>query len=89
MRQRITVLPEAGPSSAPSTSSIHEKEDLFSQLLVNVDDEGYDLYDGISGRFDDNIEFEGKQAHMDTLIVDLPPVLQVQLQVGASCSSMK
>ncbi|KIO24008.1 hypothetical protein M407DRAFT_104243 [Tulasnella calospora MUT 4182] len=81
MRQRISVLPGAGPSSAPpSSSSIHEKEDLFSQLLVNVDDEGYDLYDGISGRFDDNIDFEGKQAHMDTSIVDLPPILQVQLQ---------
>ncbi|KAG8912155.1 ubiquitin-specific protease ubp2 [Tulasnella sp. 417] len=80
MRQRITVLPGAGPSSVHSTSSIHEKEDLFSQLLVNVDDEGYDLYDGISGRFDDNIDFEGKQAHMDTSIVDLPPILQVQLQ---------
>ncbi|KAG9018788.1 ubiquitin-specific protease ubp2 [Tulasnella sp. 427] len=79
IRQQITVLPEAGSSSA-SPSAVHEKEDLFGQLLVNVDDEGYDLYDGISGRFDDNIEFEGKQAHMDTSIVELPPVLQIQLQ---------
>ncbi|KAG8910704.1 ubiquitin-specific protease ubp2 [Tulasnella sp. 408] len=83
MRQRINVLPGAGPSTAHSSSSIHEKEDLFSQLLVNVDDEGYDLYDGISGRFDDNIDFEGKQAHMETSIVELPPILQVQLQVRA------
>lgn len=59
----------ASTSSTPTphhTASVHEKEDLFSQLLVNVADEGYDLYDGLSGQFDDVIEFGGNQARMET-----------------------
>lgn len=79
LRQRISVLSSTSPPRA--RSSIHEKEDLFSQLLVNVADEGYDLYDGLSGYFDDIVEFEGKQARMETSIVELPPLLQIQLKV--------
>ncbi|KAG9023425.1 ubiquitin-specific protease ubp2 [Tulasnella sp. JGI-2019a] len=82
IRQRISPLPNSSSSSSipQHTSSIHEKEDLFSQLLVNVADEGYDLYDGLSGQFDDIIEFGGNQARMETSLVELPPMLQIQLQ---------
>jgi ubiquitin carboxyl-terminal hydrolase 25/28 len=78
LRQRISSV-DARPRARPS---VHEREDLFSHLPLNVSDEGYDLYDGLSGYFDDDVEFEGKKAHMEVSIVDLPPVLQIQLQVG-------
>ncbi|KAI0066711.1 cysteine proteinase [Artomyces pyxidatus] len=77
LKQRITVAPPDDPRSRPS---IHEKEDLFSLLPVNVSDEGFDLYDGLSGYFDDVVEFESKKARMEVTLVELPPVLQIQLQ---------
>lgn len=73
MRQRIT-----GPQL--SRSSIHEKEDLFSHLPVNVANDGVDIYDGLSGYFDDVVEFEGEKRRMEVSLVDLPPLLQIQLQ---------
>ncbi|TFY55421.1 hypothetical protein EVG20_g9326 [Dentipellis fragilis] len=76
LKQRITVVPD----DSGSRPSIHEKEDLFSLLPVNVSDEGYDLYDGLSGYFDDVVEFESKKARMEVALVDLPPLLQIQLQ---------
>lgn len=63
-----------------SRSSIHEKEDLFSHLPVNVTDDGIDIYDGLSGYFDDVVEFEGKKARMEVTLVETPPLLQIQLQ---------
>lgn len=62
-------------------SSIHEKEDLFSHLPVNVTDDGVDIYDGLSSYFDDVVEFEGKTARMEVSLVQIPPLLQIQLQV--------
>ncbi|GLB43607.1 putative peptidase C19 family protein [Lyophyllum shimeji] len=73
LRQRLTGHP-------PSRSSIHEKEDLFSHLPVNVTDDGVDVYDGLSGYFDDVVDFEGEKRRMEVTLVDLPPVLQIQLQ---------
>ena len=61
---------------------MHEKDDYFSHLPVNVSEEGYDLYDGLSGYFDDSVDFEGKKARMEVSLVDLPPILQIQLQVS-------
>lgn len=61
--------------------SIHEKEDMFSHLPVNVSEESFDIYDGLSGYFDDTVEFQGKKAKMEVSLVDLPPILQIQLQV--------
>lgn len=75
MRQRIT-------GDQPSHSSIHEKEDLFSHLPVNVINDGVDIYDGLSGYFDDVVEFEGEKRRMEVSLVDLPPLLQIQLQVS-------
>ncbi|ETW86564.1 hypothetical protein HETIRDRAFT_306078, partial [Heterobasidion irregulare TC 32-1] len=69
-------------SFVPGDASIHEKEVLFSLLPVNVSDEGYDLYDGLGSYFDDAVEFEGKAARMEVTLVDLPPLLQIQLQRG-------
>ncbi|KAF9489022.1 cysteine proteinase [Pleurotus eryngii] len=73
IRQRVAV-------AAESRSSIHEKEDLFSHLPVNVVHDGVDIYDGLSGYFDDIVEFEGKKARMEVSLVELPPLLQIQLQ---------
>ncbi|KAG1770169.1 SNF2 family N-terminal domain-containing protein [Suillus placidus] len=58
----------------------HEKEDLFSHLPVNVADNGFDIYDGLSGYFDNVIDYEGEKARMEVMLVDLPPLLQIQLQ---------
>lgn len=78
IRQRITSV-----DGQQSRSSIHEKEDLFSHLPVNVANDGIDIYDGLSGYFDDVVEFQGRKARMEVTLVDLPPILQIQLQ--ASC----
>ncbi|KZT22681.1 cysteine proteinase [Neolentinus lepideus HHB14362 ss-1] len=76
IRQRLT----ASEDDRRPKASVHEKEDLFSHLPVNVSDEGYDIYDGLSGYFDDIVEFDGKKARMEVSLVDLPPLLQIQLQ---------
>lgn len=62
--------------------SAHEKEDLFSHLHINVSDEGFDLYDGLGRYFDDVVEFNGVKKRMEVTLVDLPPLLQIQLQVS-------
>jgi len=77
IRQRLT-----GIDIQHSRSSIHEKEDLFSHLPVNVTNDGVDVYDGLSGYFDDVVEFDGKKVRMEMSLVELPPILQIQLQVG-------
>ncbi|KAK7063918.1 USP domain-containing protein [Favolaschia claudopus] len=74
IRQRIAS------DDLASKSSVHEKEDLFSHLPVNVADDGIDIYDGLSGYFDDVVEFEGKKARMEVTLVETPPLLQIQLQ---------
>jgi len=73
LRQRLT-------GNQPSRSSVHEKEDLFSHLPVNVIDDGVDIYDGLSGYFDDIVDFDGEKRRMEVSLIDLPPVLQIQLQ---------
>jgi len=78
IRQRITPLPDE-PNHRRG-GSIHEKEDAFSHLPVNVSEESFDIYDGLSGYFDDTVELEGRKAKMEVTLVDLPPILQIQLQ---------
>jgi len=86
LKQRIVAQPDADdnePSAAtgPSPrSSVHEREDLFSLLPVNVSDESFDLYDGLASYFVDTVEFEKRKARMEMSLVDLPPILQIQLQ---------
>jgi len=45
-----------------------------------VTNDGVDIYDGLSGYFDDIVEFEGRKARMEVTLLDLPPILQIQLQ---------
>lgn len=78
-RQRLTPLTPSDDTR--HKSSIHEKEDLFSHLHVNVSDEGFDLYDGLVRYFDDVVDLEGQKKRMEVSLVDLPPLLQIQLQV--------
>ncbi|KAI0686832.1 cysteine proteinase [Cytidiella melzeri] len=78
-RQRLTHLRETD-AMRPRAHSTHEKEDLFSHLHLNVADEGIDLYDGLGRYFDDVVEVEGTKKRMEVTIVDLPPLLQIQLQ---------
>lgn len=77
LRQRVSANQV---EDSKSRASVHEKEDLFSHLPVNVTNNGSDLYDGLSGYFDDAVEFEGKKARMEVTLVELPPILQIQLQ---------
>ncbi|KIJ53984.1 hypothetical protein M422DRAFT_42272 [Sphaerobolus stellatus SS14] len=78
IRQRIT--PIQTDVAGARGSSVHEKEDVFSHLPVNVSEESFDIYDGLSGYFDDTVEFDGRKMKMEVSLVDVPPVLQIQLQ---------
>ena len=49
---------------------------------MNVTNDGVDIYEGLSGYFDDVVEFEGEKRRMEVSLVDLPPLLQIQLQVS-------
>lgn len=79
-KQRLTGVVDARQSRA----SVHDKTDLFSHLPVNVAEDGIDIYDGLSGYFDDVVEFQGKKARMEMSLVELPPILQIQLQVSSA-----
>lgn len=59
------------------------KEEPFSYLLVDVAQEGKDLYEGLDDAFASSIvEIEGKKARRQDVLTELPPILQIQLQVG-------
>lgn len=77
IKQRLTGIVETRASRVP----VHDKTDLFSHLPVNVAEDGIDIYDGLSGYFDDVVEFQGRKARMEMSLVDVPPLLQIQLQV--------
>lgn len=76
IRQRLSLAPDP----TRTKSSLHEREDFFSHLPVNVSEESFDLYDGLSGYFDDVVDYEGTKARMEVSLVELPPILQIQLQ---------
>lgn len=77
LRQRLV-----GPTSEGSRAlSTHESENVFSILPVSVSDEGYDLYDGLSSYFHSTAQLYSNTVSMEITLVDLPPVLQIQLQV--------
>lgn len=75
LRQRLT------PDQRKPRAAITEKQDLFSHLPVNVADDGIDIYDGLSRYFDDLVDYEGGKARMEVSLVELPPLVQIQLQV--------
>jgi ubiquitin carboxyl-terminal hydrolase 25/28 len=59
------------------------KEEPFSYLLVDVAQEGKDLYEGLDDAFASSfVEIEGKKARRQDVLTELPPILQIQLQVG-------
>lgn len=39
------------------------------------------MYDGLARYFDDVVDLEGSKKRMEVSLVDLPPLLQIQLQV--------
>lgn len=82
MRQRITPIVD-GPLSQDKPT-VNVKDDLFSHLPVNVSDEGFDIYDGLGGYFQDNVDFEGNKATMEVTLIELPQIMQIQLQVSSS-----
>lgn len=58
------------------------KEEQFAYLLVDVAEEGRDLYDGLDKVFDESeVELENGKACRRVGLVELPPILQIQLQV--------
>ncbi|EJU02532.1 cysteine proteinase [Dacryopinax primogenitus] len=71
LRQRVT---------SDSSSTVHMRDDPFAHIHVNVGDEGFDLYDGLGGYFEDEVEYESRKSKMDVTLVELPQLLQVQLQ---------
>ncbi|KZT62738.1 cysteine proteinase [Calocera cornea HHB12733] len=71
LRQRV---------SSGDSSSVHMRDDPFAHIHINVGDEGFDLYDGLGGYFEDEVEYEGRKSRMDVTLVELPQLLQVQLQ---------
>jgi len=75
-RQRVLPVEEDSKRS----SSCHVKEDIFSHLSIHVSDGKLDLYDGLADYFCDTVEFQGKQAKMEVELLELPPILQIQLQ---------
>jgi hypothetical protein len=75
-RQRL----EFEDAKAPEPLRI--KEEPFSYLLVDVSEEGKDLYDGLDASFQEaQVEIDGFSARRSVAVVDLPPILQIQLQV--------
>lgn len=57
------------------------KEEPFFSLLVDVAEEGRDVYDGLDAVFDDSpVEIEGKAARRRVSLVEVPALLQIQLQ---------
>ncbi|KAA1097497.1 ubiquitin-specific protease ubp2 [Puccinia graminis f. sp. tritici] len=57
------------------------KEEQFAYLLVDVAEEGRDLYDGLDKVFDESeVELENGKACRRVGLVELPPILQIQLQ---------
>ena len=73
------------PRTVDEPSIDHAKEDLFSHLPVSVSDDGTDLYDGLSRYMDNAVEYQGRKARMKVSVVELPSILQVQLQVEYHC----
>jgi ubiquitin carboxyl-terminal hydrolase 25 len=61
---------------------IRLRDDVFSHLPINVSQDGFDIYDGLSSYFEDTVELEGKAGRLDMTLLELPPILQIQLQVG-------
>ncbi|SCV68286.1 BQ2448_407 [Microbotryum intermedium] len=75
MRQHLEFTDPSVPEP------IRIREEPFFSLLVDVAEEGRNVYDGLDAVFDDSIvTIEGHQARRRMRLVDVPPILQIQLQ---------
>lgn len=77
IKQKLTPLDDPTSTAQPSL-----KEELFTHLPINVATDGADLYDGLSSFLNDVVDFEGKKSRMEISMLDVPPLLQIQLQVS-------
>ncbi|GAA5961224.1 hypothetical protein JCM3765_002875 [Sporobolomyces pararoseus] len=79
-RQKLSFRDaDGGPTSDP----IRSQEEPFFSLLVDVPPTSVDrdIYDGLDAVFDDTlVEIEGRSARRTVSLLQLPPVLQIQLQ---------
>lgn len=74
-RQRLEI------SDPEDSEPVRTKDEEFPYLLVDVAEEGRDLYDGLDVVFDDAmVTIDGKDARRRVTLVDVPPVLQIQLK---------
>lgn len=76
-KQKLIHLDNPTGNAQPSL-----KEELFTHLPINVAADGADLYDGLGSFFNDVVDFEGKKSRMEISMLDVPPLLQIQLQVS-------
>lgn len=68
-------------SDTSISEPIRTKEEPFFSLLVDVAEEGRNVYDGLDAVFDDSpVEIEGKRARRRVSLVEVPALLQIQLQ---------
>ncbi|ORY90173.1 hypothetical protein BCR35DRAFT_299734 [Leucosporidium creatinivorum] len=68
-------------SDSSIAEPIRTKEEPFFSLLVDVAEEGRNVYDGLDAVFDDSpVEIEGKPARRRVSLVEVPELLQIQLQ---------
>ncbi|SCZ90100.1 BZ3500_MvSof-1268-A1-R1_Chr1-3g01776 [Microbotryum saponariae] len=75
MRQHLEFTDPSVPEP------IRIREEPFFSLLVDVAEEGHTVYDGLDTVFDDSIvTIEGHEARRRMRLVDVPPILQIQLQ---------
>lgn len=74
--QRLT-FPDTKSSQPQRT-----KEETFAYLLVDVAGQTRDLYDGLDQVFDEcEVEIEDSSAMREVSLTQVPPILQIQLQV--------
>lgn len=77
MKQQLEITDPAPDEKEPLRIS----EEPFFSLLVDVAEDGHNVYDGLDKVFDDAVvDIEGKQARRRITLVDVPPILQIQLQ---------
>ncbi|KAL8284166.1 hypothetical protein RQP46_004915 [Phenoliferia psychrophenolica] len=78
MKQQLEII-----NDPTEKEPLRIKEDPFFSLLVGVDlaEQGRNVYDGLDSVFDDAlVEIEGKHARRRITLVDVPPILHIQLQ---------
>lgn len=57
------------------------KEETFGYQLIDVTEDGHDLYDGLDAAYTPSlVEIDGKKARRQDIITQLPPIFQIQLQ---------